>query len=184
MGLRPVDIYFATVTKLICSAAKRCVHSGPNRSPQSTGSSRGENPRRASVRRGFSYSSDQLQAVACRTRRHLQAENALITFALLSVGVYTPGVERKHTEETMDYPEHDKLMKIRDKSQAIGEFVEWLAGQGIHFGTYDDFDRFQMVRADIQGRLAEYFEIDLNRLEAEKRAMLEFQRRLNEQTTQ
>ena len=86
------------------------------------------------------------------------------------------------TEVTVTpYPEHDKLAKIRDKSQAIGEFVEWLAGQGIHFGTYDDFDRFQMVRADIEGRLADYFNIDLTVLEDEKRAMLHEQRILNEQ---
>lgn len=26
----------------------------------------------------------------------------------------------------MDYPEHDKLSAIKDKSQSIGEFLEWL----------------------------------------------------------
>jgi hypothetical protein len=31
-----------------------------------------------------------------------------------------------------DYPEHDKLSKIQEQTQAIGEFLEWLTSQGIH----------------------------------------------------
>lgn len=35
-----------------------------------------------------------------------------------------------------DYPEHDRLSTVKDQSQAIGEFLEWLAGEGIHLGHY------------------------------------------------
>lgn len=30
-----------------------------------------------------------------------------------------------------DYPEHDKMLAVQDKTQAIGEFVEWLESQGV-----------------------------------------------------
>lgn len=31
---------------------------------------------------------------------------------------------------TPRYPEHEKLKAVRDRSQAVGEFLEWLFGQG------------------------------------------------------
>ena len=59
------------------------------------------------------------------------------------------------------FPEHDKLHKIRSQSQLIGEFLEWLSySKGISLGT------------PVHDLLAEFFEIDLKKLEAEKRAML------------
>ena len=80
------------------------------------------------------------------------------------------------------YPEHDKLAKIRDKSQAIGEFLEWLQEKGIHLGRYVDDYSTHMDTLDSQTNdlLAEYFEIDLNVLEDEKRAMLDAQRAAND----
>lgn len=38
-----------------------------------------------------------------------------------------------------DYPEHDKLSKIKDRSQAIGEFLEWLSGQGVNLMRWQTF---------------------------------------------
>jgi hypothetical protein len=35
-----------------------------------------------------------------------------------------------------DYPEHDKLQAVQAGTQAAGEFVDWLAGEGIHLMTY------------------------------------------------
>lgn len=114
-----------------------------------------------------------------------------------------------------DYPEHEKLSKIKDKSQAIGEFLDWLPGviakhhEHDHgcwcddpFHESDDptivrsKDRcpnpvcdghhgsrrlvcgygehqLQPWRKNIQDWLAEYFGIDRQRIEEEKRAMLE-----------
>jgi len=34
------------------------------------------------------------------------------------------------------YPEHDKLTEVREQSQAIGEFLEWLEGQGVKLCRY------------------------------------------------
>lgn len=31
-----------------------------------------------------------------------------------------------------DFPEHDKLHAVADETQAIGEFLDWLANQGVH----------------------------------------------------
>ena len=77
----------------------------------------------------------------------------------------------------MDYPEHEKLAKVSDKSQVIGEFCEWLGEQGYCLAAYDD--RYYSGRFlfndgwDTQRRLAEFFDIDRGKLEAEKRQMLD-----------
>lgn len=91
----------------------------------------------------------------------------------------------------MTYPEHEKLEAVKDKSQAIGEFLD--------FGTYtlcrwveldkDDESNEELIEAGVDGMyqpvgeitrvLAEHFGIDLDVLEAEKRQMLDAQRELN-----
>lgn len=123
-----------------------------------------------------------------------------------------------------DYPEHKKQRRSIEEghSQAIGEFIDWLLGQGIHlvrWGTNPDDPpltcafcngtglRWQQ-RGDGSARspsncshcggtgqraregwlpdtrspnrlLADYFEIDLAKIEDEKRAMLESIRAAN-----
>lgn len=80
----------------------------------------------------------------------------------------------------MSYPQHEKLSEIRDKSQAIGEFIEWASDRGwelaewVTFGAGDGFpfERMVPVNRPIPALLAEYFGIDLAELEREKRAML------------
>lgn len=70
------------------------------------------------------------------------------------------------------YPEHDRLAKVAEKSQACGEFVEWLSGQGLQLGQWYDH-RFAPATYDIQALLAEFFEIDAKKIEKEKRKMLD-----------
>lgn len=69
------------------------------------------------------------------------------------------------------YPEHEKLSAIQKQSQACGEFVEWLEQRNV-------------IRFKKHGRLtallAEFFDIDEDRLEEEKRAMLAACRELHE----
>lgn len=75
------------------------------------------------------------------------------------------------TEMNKKYPEHAKLRKIHDKSQAIGEFLEF---SGYELCEYkEDTDEFEPVPWRIEGILAKYFEIDLDVLEQEKQTMLE-----------
>lgn len=105
------------------------------------------------------------------------------------------------------YPEHEKLAKVRDESQSIGEFLEWLSEKGIRLAAYHthnegcvnpdwhegvndgkdwlDDDHVEKIvcggrenelvpiHYDTQKLLAEFFGIDLNRLEQEKRTMLQ-----------
>ena len=81
------------------------------------------------------------------------------------------------------YPEHDKLRAIQDKSQCVGGFIEWLSTQGFVICKSSEnghgFDEYFPLSMPINTLLAAYFEIDLNRLEDEKCAMLDAQRAMN-----
>jgi hypothetical protein len=83
------------------------------------------------------------------------------------------------------YPEHEKLGKIKDQSQAVGEFLEW-ASSGIRDYRICEFDRsldrWFPIMISTEKLLAEFFGINLDRLEKEKLAMLDELRALNERT--
>jgi hypothetical protein len=73
------------------------------------------------------------------------------------------------------YPECDKIVANHEKSQVIGEFLDWLE-------EWHPTEA-EKVLARMKGRreyfsskeklLAEYFGIDLNKVEVERRALLE-----------
>ena len=69
-------------------------------------------------------------------------------------------------------PEHEKMATVREHSQAIGEFLEWAGSEGYQLGSWQDH-LFWPVHKSIQQWLADYFNIDLNLIEQEKRQMLE-----------
>lgn len=84
--------------------------------------------------------------------------------------------------ELKEYPEHEKLRAVKDKAQAIGTFIEWLSSEGLvlarwhqHDEICHNCDRDDLVpdRASIEQLLARYFEIDLLKLDDEKRDMIE-----------
>lgn len=78
------------------------------------------------------------------------------------------------------YPEHQKLRAVKDESQSIGMFIEWLRSTNreicrMRFGSeYFPIDR------SIEKLLAEYFEIDLDKIEDEKDQMVDELRAMNE----
>ena len=77
----------------------------------------------------------------------------------------------------MDYPEHDKLHKVREQSEAIGEFLENLEHKGIELAEWGKPFKggpkgLVPIHKSRNTILAEYFEIDLKKLEAEKEQML------------
>jgi len=88
-------------------------------------------------------------------------------------------------------PEHEKLHKVQEKSQAIGEFLEWLQGEKKYTicewletnGEIDEesgdwvHSRYTRIMERVEQLLAEYFDINLDVLESEKRAMLDELRR-------
>lgn len=47
------------------------------------------------------------------------------------------------TTKNVTYPEHEKLKAIKDQSQAIGEFIEWLKSQGYYICERRDAERPQ-----------------------------------------
>lgn len=79
----------------------------------------------------------------------------------------------KEEVKQQNYPQHEKLKLIGDKSQAIGEFLEWVNSRGYTLGKYDQKDYLMPVRESIPALLADYFEIDSVKLEEEKCDMLE-----------
>lgn len=84
------------------------------------------------------------------------------------------------------YPEHEKLQAIKEQSQIIGEFLEWLAVEKqVSLCKVDpeyrgDYSPYWPIRKRYEELLAEFFNIDLEVLEEEKRTMLE---EMQEQTT-
>jgi len=71
------------------------------------------------------------------------------------------------------YPEHEKMMKVKEESQAIGDFIDWLSWhKRVHLAKWEN-DRFSPFHYDIERLIAEYYGIDLNVIETEKRAMIE-----------
>lgn len=73
-----------------------------------------------------------------------------------------------------EYPEHEKLKEIQPKSQAIHEFIDWVSTEhGIELSSDHRMPRLTNL-------VAEFFDIDLNKINAEKDAMVEEMRRHNE----
>lgn len=76
-----------------------------------------------------------------------------------------------------DYPEHEKMHEVADESQAIGEFIEFSPYRLCEWN--ERHQEFIPVSKPINEILADYFEIDLNKIETEKRAMLAEMRELH-----
>lgn len=105
----------------------------------------------------------------------------------------------KDPPELPKTPTLDKLRGVKDKSQTIGSFLDWLQSeqkiQLMHYhehiescfdedgdsdsncGLFED-DPMPNHRS-IEKLLADYFEIDLGEVEKERRALLDWQRELN-----
>jgi len=83
----------------------------------------------------------------------------------------------------MNYPEHEKLKEVQDQSQIIGEFLEWLRSKYELCEFKDEcsecmdcgetVEGYYPINFNIEKILANYYEIDLDKLEQEKRKMLE-----------
>jgi hypothetical protein len=83
--------------------------------------------------------------------------------------------------EEVTYPEHERLKAVSKESNAIGQFLDWLAGKytigkweelECPCGSGDEVEQLMPARPPIEKLLAEYFEINLDILEKEKQAML------------
>jgi len=81
-------------------------------------------------------------------------------------------------------PELDRLHKVSDESQRIGAFLDWLQNEcGIVFCKYHQRREYPLPdHTSIEQWLAKYFGIDLNKVESERRALLDKFRRRHEGT--
>ena len=80
-----------------------------------------------------------------------------------------------------NYPEHDKLMKAREESPIIGNFLEFCGYTLCYYNK--QYDEFVPTNLSIEEVLAEFFDIDLDILNQEKMEMLEQLQRANDKTT-
>lgn len=77
-----------------------------------------------------------------------------------------------------DYPELRKLHIVSGESQKIGEFLDWLKSRGMFIAKYEVMEDFRdpmpsAIGGTTEQLLAEYFKIDLAKVEREKSAILE-----------
>lgn len=83
--------------------------------------------------------------------------------------------EKKSYDEL--YPENARLGEVSSFSQEIGQFLDWLEYEKeITFVVVDDRGRYIPKSLDRTKILAEFYEIDLEKIESEKRAMLDSMR--------
>lgn len=78
----------------------------------------------------------------------------------------------RYCEKHNDF-ETVKLNRVKETSQKIGEFMEWLTStKGIELAKYGDNDRLSPFHFDINSLLAEYFKIDLRKMEREQQELI------------
>lgn len=77
-------------------------------------------------------------------------------------------------------PELERLSVVAAESNKIGEFLDWLEHKkGIVYATYNEDDELQSAYIDKNKKLAEFFGIDLDKVESERRALLDYVREIN-----
>ncbi len=84
-----------------------------------------------------------------------------------------------------EYPAHDKLVKVVDQSQVIGEFLDWMQNEyHVQLAVYDDSyyggNLLMPLPYNWTRLLHEFFDIDADVLEGEKVHMLEAWRGANQ----
>lgn len=74
-------------------------------------------------------------------------------------------------------PELDKMREVQAESQAIGEFLDFLSNNGIFLAKHMpregwSYDPLVALPTSNEEILAHHFEIDLKKVEQERRALL------------
>lgn len=72
-----------------------------------------------------------------------------------------------------NYPEHDKVMAVKDETEPAAAFIEWLGTQHLHLGRVEDGHRYlQPVHESLTTLLARWKGIDLAEFDREDAAIL------------
>ena len=84
---------------------------------------------------------------------------------------------------TKQYPECEKLASVSKESNKIGQFMDWLINEkGYELGRWEDIENVELdvtyeglnpVNLNIESILAEYYNIDMNKVEKERQQILE-----------
>jgi hypothetical protein len=82
-------------------------------------------------------------------------------------------------EHDKKYPEHVKLRAVKDDSQKIGAFLDWLLNERHLVLCDSDGNELHPTDMRIEALLGLYFEVDLEKLEEEKLAMIDEMRKIN-----
>jgi hypothetical protein len=80
-------------------------------------------------------------------------------------------------------PMLDKMLEVHDKSQILGEFIEWLNSREPQLFLCEvdvDAEQFYPTYPNIEKLLAEFFNIDLNQAEKERNELLAYARSQND----
>lgn len=73
----------------------------------------------------------------------------------------------------MNYPEHEKLEAVKDEAQIIGDFLSATKYTLCELVEGKVETHYLPVVGKVEEAIADYFNIDMQRLEAEKQAMLD-----------
>ena len=79
----------------------------------------------------------------------------------------------------METPECDKLLEVHEESRVIGEFLDWANSRGIYLANFYEERGLVVDRRSHDQILADYYNIDLDKIEEERRYLLEMQREIN-----
>ena len=74
---------------------------------------------------------------------------------------------------TDKYPEHAKLLAVKDEKETVGDFIDWLWSQGYRICETDEHDRFWPITLTNDRIIANHFGINLEALDKEKQVMLD-----------
>ena len=79
------------------------------------------------------------------------------------------------TIDATQFPQLAKMQAVQERSQAIGEFIDWLWQNGMAICTSEEGlrgDRFYPVMTPTEELLARHFDVDLQAAEKERRVTL------------
>lgn len=85
-----------------------------------------------------------------------------------------------------DYPECEKMTNVRPQSDIVGEFLDWMSNKKeyniceYHEDGPGEAGGYYPINSNIEELLADFFEIDLKKIEEERRQMLDDIRRKND----
>lgn len=77
-----------------------------------------------------------------------------------------------NTKQQVKTPTLDAMLAVKDKSQEIGNFIDWLHEENLQICRREDDDELWPINERTESLLARYFEIDLKAAERERCALL------------